>query len=232
MYCSIEDVRRLLPPTITIGNQNLGTPSPGSPITKRDQLTPAEVIQFIRFAQQEIDSRLRPFYSCPLRRIKLLETGISENVSSGTSVSVKVWDALIFAVGDEVRLQNRDEMELSTITSISNETTLVLNSVVNNYMVEGSKISIVKFPDPIPFTTARLAVSYAFDQLFNAQQSPDVSEYGKEQRRLATNSLDNILSGSIMLTGQELTGRRFLRGTLLDAWDSPVKEFQFGREKA
>lgn len=231
MYCNLEDFRRLLISSVTMGNANIGQSNPLSGPTK-DQITPAEAIQFIRFAQQEIDSRLRPFYSCPLRRVKLLETGISENVSNGSSVSVKVWDALSFAVGDEVRLQNRDEMELSIVTSITNETTIVLNTVVNNYMVESSKISIVKFPDPIPFTTARLAVSYAFDQKFNAQQAPEISEYGKEQRRLAANSLDNILSGSIMLTGQELTGRRFLRATLLDSWDSPIKEFTFGREKS
>ena len=38
MYCSVEDFRRLLPSTITLGDQNIGTPSPGTPVTKRDKI--------------------------------------------------------------------------------------------------------------------------------------------------------------------------------------------------
>jgi hypothetical protein len=107
----------------------------------------------------------------------------------------------------------------------------VIGSVKNSYETYESKISILEFPDPVPLITTRLAISYAFDQLFSADQSPNVSEYGKEQRKLAINSLDSVLSGAVLLFGQDHTGKRFVRGSLFDAYQNPTPEFQFGREK-
>lgn len=239
MYCTIADLKRILPATITIGDINIGTPSPGQPLTKRDKLTYADAIQYIRFAQQEIDSRLRPYYVMPLRRIKTFETEIIENVSPGSKVKIRVWDSSNFSKEDVVRLQNRDSMELSTVWE---ETALnayapadpryvTIDHVQYSYPADESKISIVKFPDPISIICARFAVSYAFDQLFHAEHEPDISDYGVEQRKLALNSMDSILSGTVLLLGQDHTGRRFVRGSLMDAFDSPTKDFQFGREK-
>ena len=231
MYCSTFDFKQILPPTVTLGDTNIGTPSPGNSVTKRDKITPDEAIQYIRLAQQEIDSRLRPFYTCPLRRTKQFETDILNNISAGSSININVWDSSVFYKGDSVRLQSKDAMELSIVTNIPDDKTITVNTVLNNY-IEGSKVSIVKFPDPIPLIAARFAVSFAFDALFTAQQAPDVSEYGKEQRKLALNSMDNILTGSALLVGQEHTGRRFVKSGLLDSWNSPSKDIQFGREKS
>jgi len=68
------------------------------------------------------------------------------------------------------------------------------------------------------------------DRLFVAEQSPDVSQYGKSQRNMARNSMDDILTGEVLLFGQEHTGRRFVRGSVLDAYNSPA-EIQKGEEK-
>ena len=123
-------------------------------------------------------------------------------------------------------------MENAEISDVNDLTTLVVNRVKNTYSMDNSKMSILEFPDPIPFINARLAVSYCFDQLFAAENSPNVSEYGKEQRALALNSLDSILSGTVLLFGQDHTGNRFVRGSLFDAYQNPTPEFQFGREKS
>jgi hypothetical protein len=232
MYCTIEDLRRLLPSSVSIGNDNLGQPSPGQTSVKRSSFTPEQATHYIRFASQEVDSRLRPFYSCPLRRTKTFETEILDNISAGTNVTVRVWDSNPFSQGDQVRVQNNNVMELATVASITDGYNVVLATLQNNYSHEDGKISVVEFPDPVPLLSAQLTVSYAFSQLFSAQQSPDISEYGKEQRRQAINLMDNILSGTILLFGQEHTGRRFVRGSLLDDFGSPTKDFQFGREKA
>lgn len=233
MYASIEDMRVLLPETITIGDQNIGTPSPGRPTeSNRSKMTPTEAARYIRFAEEEVDSRLRPYYVCPLRRVKTFETEIMGNVSPGSSVEVRVQDTGVFSIGQMVRLQGPQQMETDEIGSIKNMTTLVINNVKNSYETYESKISILEFPDPIPLSTARLAVSYAFDHLFAAEQAPDVSEYGISQRKLAINSLDNVLSGTVLLFGQDHTGRRFVRGSLYDAYQNPTPDFQFGREKA
>ena len=233
MYCTVNDVKALLPEPITVGDQNIGTPSPGRPdTTNRSKLTPAEVIRFIRFAEQEVDSKLRPYYVVPLRRVKTFETEILGNVSDGTDVDVRVNDTGVFAQGQMVRLQGQSQMEVDEIGSIKNLTTLVIDRVKYDYETYESKISILEFPDPVPLITARLAVSYAFDQLFSADQSPNISDYGLEQRKLAINSMDGILSGTILLFGQDHTGRRFVRGSLFDAYQNPTPEFQFGRERS
>jgi hypothetical protein len=232
MYCTVSDMVDLLPEPITIGDTNIGTPSPGRPNpANRSKLTTDEAIRYIRFAEEEVDSRLRPYYVCPLRRTKTLETEILQNVSNGASVEVRVHDTGVFSKGQMVRLQSKTKMETDEIESIKNMTTLVIKQVKNTYVMDDSKISILEFPDPIPLVTARLAISYCFDQLFAAEQAPNISEYGKEQRRLAINGLDSILSGAIFLFGQDHTGKRFVRGSLFDAYQNPTPEFQFGREK-
>jgi len=231
MYCTINDLSTLLPEPITIGDENIGTPSPGRP-SNRSKLTAEEVIQYIRFAEQEIDARLRPYYVCPLRRVKTFETEILENVSVGSSIGIRVHDTGVFFQGQMIRLQSKTQMETDEIASIKNMTTLVIQSVKNVYPAYDSKVSILEFPDPIPLITARLAISYAFDQLFAAEQSPNISEFGKAQRMLALNGIDSILSGAVLLFGQDHTGKRFVRGSLFDAYQNPTPEFQFGRERA
>lgn len=232
MYCTINDMRRLLPDNIKIGDTNLGRPSPGRPDqSDRSKISPDEAIHYIRFAQQEVDGRLRPFYICPLRKIKSWETDILNNLTAGTNVEVRVWDTSNVAKGDIVRLQGYQNLEQATVTDLPNNTTIVVDQIQRNYDIETGKISVIEFPDPIPIICARLAVSYAYDELFAAEQSPSVSEYGQKQRDLAINSIDSILGGTVLLQGQERTGRRFVRGTLFDSYDSPSQDFQFGREK-
>lgn len=235
MYCSIDDMRAVLPDNVTIGDQNLGTPSPGQTATKRDKLTPAQAVKFIRMGMQEVDARLTSYYIVPLRLVKTYETEIMNDLSAGSNIKVKVWSTSAFSKGDMVRVQGPDTMETAAISDVPDPVTITLQSITGTYYMENGKLSIIKVPDPIPLITARLAVSYAFDELYSADQSPNISGYGKEQRNLANNAIDNLLSGDIYLFGQEHTGRRFIRGTLIDAYGSPTAsqaQFQFGREKS
>jgi hypothetical protein len=61
------------------------------------------------------------------------------------------------------------------------------------------------------------------DRIFVSEQSPDVSNYGRTQRNLAKIGLDGIMTGEILLFGQEHTGRRFVRGSLFNAYGSPAE---------
>jgi len=230
MYCTVNQVSQLLPDNVTIGSNNLGTPYPGQ-APSRDKLTPKEVKRFMHFASQEIDARLRSFYVCPLRRIKIFETSILNEIFNGDNVSIQVHDSNSFSIHDTVRIQDSCEMELTTIKEVPDHSTIIVDNLKNSYsMTSVSLISIVEFPDPIPLICARLAASYIYDQFFAAEQSPDVSNYGIEQRKLAARSMDSVLDGTVRLFGQEHTGRRYIRGSLLDVWKTPVKDFSFGRE--
>lgn len=232
MYCTVQDLTNLLPASITIGDQNLGTPSPGQPTTKRSSLTNDRAIFCIKKAQEEIDARLRSYYLTPLRRIKIIETPILNSVSSGTNVNVEIYDTGAWTKGDQVEIRNSDIIDVANIKDVPNMITITLDTLPHAYsQADGTLISLLEFPDPIPLITARLAVAIAFDTLFVADQEHNVSSYGNTQRQLAFNDLDGILDGTIKLYGQEHTGRRFIRGSLFDAYKNATKDFQFGREK-
>ena len=234
MYCSVSDVQAILPDSITVGDQNLGTPSPGNSVAKRERLTPARVVKFIRLASQEVDARLGNTYVTPLRMVKTYETELMNNLAPGTNVKIKIWNTTSFAVGDSVRVQAPDTMEITTITTVPDLNTFFVSALAGTYSSDTGKVSIIEVPDPIPLISARLACSYAFDELFSADQSPDISGYGTAQRKLANFAIDGILDGTIRLFGQEHTGWRFVRGTLLDAYGYPTSsqsQFTFGREQ-
>jgi len=229
-YCSVEDLRRILPEKVTIGDQNIGTPTPGRTSSKRSNITPNEAKYYIEYGQQYVDARLRPFYACPLRRTKNYETELDAIVTAGTNVTVTVRDSGSFGIGQLIRLQDKTGYENSTITEVISMTSFVVDSVNSTYTPDVTKVSIIEYPDPVPLITARLACSFLLDRLYTSEQSPDVSNYGKTQRNIARDAMDDILSGEVLLFGQEHTGRRFIRGSLLDAYSSPA-EVQKGQEK-
>ena len=232
MYCTVNDMIQLLPANIKVNDINLGEPSPGRPDTKDGCLTPEQATRFIRLAQQEIDARLSPVYVTPLKMVKIFEEALAEDALAGTNVEVRLWSTAQFCLGDLVRFQSYGAIDNATIIEVIGQTAFRVDRLKYSFFPEDGVAAILKFPDPIPVITARLAVSYAFDELFSADQSPDVSNYGIEQRKMAYNSIDNIMDGSTFLFGQDQTGRRFIRGTLLDAYSNPTAAFQFGREKS
>ena len=225
-YCTVQDMRNILPENIQIGDNNIGTPVPGrlGSGSTRSNLSPAQAQYYIGYAQQFIDSRLRPFYACPLRRTKSYETPVLNNLTAGTSVSIEVEDSGAFLEYQSVRVQDKGNMEIAQVTSITDLNTVVVNSLSGSYNSNDRLlISVVEYPDPIPLMTARFAASFMLDRLFIAEQSPDTSNYAKSLRNMATLSMDSILLGQILLFGQEHTGRRFVRGSLFDAYSSPAE---------
>lgn len=72
------------------------------------------------------------------------------------------------------------------------------------------------YPDPIPLICARLVAASIYDEIMMSQQSPNVSDWGKNQRSLAYDSLRDIRSGLVKLRNQPIINYRFVRGTLYD----------------
>ncbi len=232
-YCTVQDMKNILPENIKIGDNNIGTPVPGrsGSGSTRSNITPDQAQYYIGYASQYIDGRLRPYYVCPLRRVKSYETAVENNLIAGTDVSITVEDSGSFISHEVARIQDKDNMEVVTISSVPNLNTVIVSSLLNNYDAENRlMISVLEFPDPVPLMTAQLAVSIMLDRLFVAEQSPDVSQYGKSQRNYARDSMDSILKGQVLLFGQEHTGRRFVRGSVFDAYMSPA-EVTKGEEK-
>ena len=228
MYANLGDLSAILPEKVKIGDDNIGTPTPGRPSSTRSNISPDQARKYIQYAQQYVDGRLRSYYSCPLRRVVSFETPITAPVVAGSDVSVMVHDSGSFGIGMNVRIRSAFQYEECIVSSVPDFVTVNLATVASSY--DSGEISIVEYPDPIPLITARMACSYILDRLFTSEQSPDVSNYGKTQRNLARNGLDDILAGEILLFGQEHTGYRFVRGSVMSAYKSP-SDVQRGEER-
>lgn len=232
-YCSVSDVQEILPEKVQIGTTTIGSPNPGRPGVgaSRSNISPSDTERLMILAEQYIDSRLKPFYLTPLRRIKSFETEALSDIVHGDGVIITVNDSGPFIRTEIVRIQDQNSMETCTVQNAPTLTTVRLVHVEHNYSSANNlTISILEYPDPIPVIAARLTASFVLDRLFVSEQSPDVSQYGKTQRNLATLALDDILRGVVSLPGQDHTGRRFVRGSLLDRFSSPA-EVQKGEEK-
>lgn len=80
-----------------------------------------------------------------------------------------------------------------------------------------------RYPHPIVLINAQLTSGSIYDRMMMANQEPNVSDFGKNQRSLAFDQIAQIQAGTIQLRGQIKVGMRFLRQDLLDPSRSPAK---------
>jgi hypothetical protein len=226
-YCTIQFMKALLPKTITIGDTNITTPVLNAPVSSNSIDT--RTAQFyINFATQEIDSRLSTVYVVPLKRIKTAEVLLTTDCQKG-SVTVKVADNGPFVAGVLVRIGDLlrsevNEVKLLPDNEYDTNTVTLMNGVSRNFTLAAQSIlSVVAYPDPVPLVCARLAVATVIDRLFVAEQDPDVSNYGKSLRTLASNDLDEVMAGGMRLNGQDFVGRRFVRTSLRDTMNTSAE---------
>ncbi len=235
-YCTIDDVKRLLPKSISIGETTLKDQEVIRSQGRANDITTDTVQRYINFASQYIDSRLRTIYQMPLRRIKTVEQDLPQDIKSG-SQTVQVGDWSPFTQGSFIRISDDAGNELFSVKKIYDDpqqiNKLELDRKVSRSFQKSAnaKISLVEFPDPIPLMCARYAVSMMIDKIFVADQAPNETSFGKLQRTLASNDMDDLYTGIIKLQGQEHTGYRFHRLSMHDQWKSPASEPQVGRGK-
>lgn len=233
-YCTVNFMRALLPKTITIGNDNITSPVLNKPGTSATiDMRTAQL--FINFASQQIDSRLSTIYLLPLKRVKTHEEPLTQDCQSGSKL-VYIADNTAYKSGCIVRLGDVNGSEVNEVDILPEEASslsqvALVNKTGRNFTRgQSSLLSLISIPDPIPLICARIAVSSIIDKQFIAEQNPDVSNYGKFQRTLASNDLDGIVTGAIRLNGQEFVGRRFVRMTLRDTHNTSA-DFQVGGGK-
>jgi len=228
-YATLDDLRTFLPKNITIGNTTAYSPSQGNPST----ISVDVANRFIYFATQFVDGRLNPFYLTPLKQVvEARRPIISDMMPSSTDIMVE--DVMPFLAGMGVRLKDDNGEELNRIADVPenfdegngprpNRRHLTLLYQTTNAYDAGSNawLEILSYPHPIVPMTAQFAVAFMYDKIFNADASPDVSNYGKAMRNAAKESLNAILTGQTRLRGQEFVGRRFVRQQLFDGLKSP-----------
>ncbi|MCK9435237.1 MAG: hypothetical protein M0R32_10610 [Candidatus Cloacimonetes bacterium] len=235
-YCTIDDVKRLLPKAMTIGENTLAGQDVIQQQGKAHDITTETVSRYINFASQYIDSRLRTIYSMPLRRIKTVEQDLPQELRSGSDIVITS-DGGAFTQGSLVRIGDDSGSDLYSVKAVYddpvniNQIKLERKSERGYPMSANPRISLVEYPDPIPLMCARYAVSNIIDKIFVADQAPNETSFGKLQRTLASTDMDDLIMGIIKLQGQDHTGYRFSRLSMRDSWASPAHEPQPGRGK-
>ena len=220
-YCTIDQLRHLMQKTITIGANTLANQDVLTRIGKPDTVTTETAQQYIQFAAQYVNARLRATYLCPLKKIRVFESDLTTNAAAG-AIQIEINDGTRFNVGDIVRVSDTDSSGLYTVkevfaTPASMMSVTLDRKLAQSYLTTRSAtVALIDYPDPVPSMCARLAAGMIIDKEFVAEQQPDVSNFGKTQRALAANDMDDILNGTIALVGQEHTGKRFVRTSVRD----------------
>ena len=222
-YCTLNLMRAVLPRLITIGDTTMTTPTIEKPAGGTTTIETKEAERFIDMASQHIDGRLRPVYMAPLKRVRFVEVEPISEIKKGAT-KVYVQDNGPFNISGWVKIEDKTGYEVSTIKLIpdNNFTEIDIDTATTRAfsIADGTTISFVTYPDPIPSMAARIAVSMIIDKLFTSEQSPDVSNYGKTLRTNTSADMDSILAGVIRLEGQNHTGRRFCRTSVRDTWST------------
>lgn len=229
-YCNIEELRKVLPKSITIGDR----PAPDADTIqtqgKPDTLTTRSAQIYIDQATQDINGAIRTIYLCPLRRVKVVEEVLVQNAAAGADL-IHVSDAAMFNATGMIRISDGANTETTFISEMFQDDPSAMGkmrispALTHAYAAATpTEVSLLKFPDPIPFICAQLAAANIIDRLFVTEKAPDVpTGFGKNLRNHANSKLDAVLAGAIRLEGQDFSSKRFVRHSLFDTIASGTK---------
>jgi len=187
-------------------------------------ITTATIEQYISWADDEINAAINELYRTPLCENADFETNLAADIDpyNATIVTEK---ACPFNPGDTILLAIDGDYERHEIDeAISRTVFTTVDSIVADYDAALTRLVRVRYPDPIPFVATRLSVANIFDRYFTAQSDPNVSEYGKHLRAMATTQLNNILNGRTILHGQHRIGEAFVSPYLKRRYSLPGTE--------
>jgi hypothetical protein len=231
-YSSKALVTDILANALTRGTTN----SPGMPVNiinigqqVRDTVDNDTFTQYIRWADEQIDSALSVIYQTPLKRIVKGEYELLADVTAG-DFSIFVEDTSRFLEGDMINITDRVTNEKKIIDTIVDETELTVTIAFSgSYLASNSNLQRVGYPDPVSLSSARFAAANLYDKYFASQSDVNTSEYGNKLRLMAENDLNSILHGRVRLYGQRILGRRFFNPALLDV--NAIASGEKSREK-
>lgn len=179
---------------------------------------PTDIVdQYIAWADNEIDGNVSSLYTTPLFEHSNFETTLLSNIDDYNNYIVTS-DPSPFYIGDFVIISDGTHEEKHTISAIIDpldKNVFETSEVIDYAFLAGARVLRVTYPDPISLTSARYAAASVYDKYFMSQSAPGQSEYGKELRKMANQTMIDILSGSIILHGQHRIGRGFYNPTLL-----------------
>lgn len=187
-------------------------------------ITEENINQYIQWADNQIDSAISQLYKTPLCPKADFETTLAASIDEYNYIVILNEDCGLVA-GDTILLSdgiNEEEYVIeSSMGNKSYELTLDSYDLWIYWQADETRVLRIKYPNPIPFISAKLAASNVFEKYFMAQSSPGQSEYGKFLRAQAAQMLNLILSGAIILHGANRIGRRFYEPRLVEDYGFP-----------
>jgi hypothetical protein len=220
-YCTVAQVDRVLAQALTTASpQNLTTPGRLTHIarTRRLGLIPDDDVQYyIQLSDAHINAGCSQHYKTPFRELCDFETTLTADIDEYTDgFTLTEYGALV--PGDILVITDGEVTEKVEIEDIVDGIITTVTPVADVFDSTTTRIMRVKFPDPIPFISARLTAAAIYDRIAKAQQEPGKSDYSEIVRQQALNDLNNIREGRTILHGVPRIGWRFANPTLVDRY--------------
>tara|TARA_Y100000034_G_scaffold8009_1_gene8756 strand:+ start:384 stop:1115 length:732 start_codon:yes stop_codon:yes gene_type:complete len=180
--------------------------------------------EHIRNADMTVNGSLNEMYKTPLREYADLELALSVDIDAyNVDVIFSSPQAGVLVPGDIIVLSDGISQETHSVMSIINDFTIETTDEVSYvYSASSTRVLRIRYPDPIPLISAQLTAANIYDKYFASQASPNISDFGKTMRSIATNSLNNVLNGRTILHGQMRVGNRFFNSNLQDRYNLPA----------
>lgn len=220
-YSTQTEVVQILANALARANPAVNGPSPITSIgnTLTSTVATSDFIQFMRWADQQIDGAIGNMYQVPLKRVNVGNYQLAMDVTAG-DMQVVLDDATFFLPEDIVVIRDSSGSQELSVLSIPDDNTLTFAvPVSDSYLAVSARVQRIRYPDPIPQVSSMLAASKFYDKYFAAQVEGNKSEYGNRLKNDAYDSLDQVLSGVIRLVvpdANNYTGKRFYNPALDD----------------
>ena len=179
--------------------------------------------EHIRNADMIVNGSLNEMYKTPLKEYADLELLLASDIDEyNGDVVFSTAQAGVLVPGDIIVLSDGMSQETLSVNSIINDFSIdTADEVTYTYSASSTRVLRIRYPDPIPLISSRLTAANIYDKYFASQSNPNVSDFGKTMRTLATNSLNNILNGRTVLHGQMRVGNRFFNSNLQGRYNLP-----------
>lgn len=226
-YCSQIDIENVIAQALTSATasspDSFGTLSPlisiGNTLDKN--LVPdSSVDYYIQMADREIDAALSELYNTPFCELANFETVLYSDIYEYNPYIVTE-KACPLMTGDEVIITGEGQEERHVIDEVISSMIFSTEDEIGYFFTADSRVVRVSYPDPIRFISARKASATLYDKYFSSEVSPNTSKFGEYLRQLASNDINNILNGTIILHGQHRIGRRFYNSNVVDQYGLP-----------
>jgi hypothetical protein len=227
-YCTTADVDAVLAQALTSATYPTSQAKRNllqiGNVRDKNNIPDSIVNQYIKWGDEEINAELSELYNTPFCETADFETTLVSDVSEympyiepylilEKNCALEIGDIILITDGtEEERVQIEDEIG-DGIYSVYPPITYPFQS--------GTRVIRLKFPDPIPWVSVRLAAANVYDKYFAAQVSPNISDYGKLLRNQARQKINDILNGRTILHGVHRIGRRLYDSTITSQYGLP-----------